>query len=727
MKQKIIFYFLSTALFFSAGSFTSKPKNNLPKVYAEKSFQDEMYKAWVYEISGRVQCALFDLGGKGVGYLDNDSINNGSEPYNHKFVSKPDFRISPFTGYTRAHWLAITEKIIAGALPYLDTQTGMPDLPWSVGDEAYEKFRSKTPETPKRALERIMMAVVIYTKATGKDEVPGHKGSISAPFIKAIIKGTDPTDTGYWGDPLPNDHVGSVFAMAAYIEPSRYWDPLTPKQKANMLEYFRKMAFLKTHNNNHYYFHMVPATLLDQNSVPSNREHLTKMYERLMGWYRGNGWFLDGNNRGFDYYNLWGFQLFNQVLYKYDPVWRAQFGERIKITTARFLETFPYLFGRDGGPIPWGRSLSYRFASNSAIAWAVINGLSSLPPGQARRIASGNLKYFWEHDCLGENNLLTLGYWGANAAVAENYLYYGDPYWATHGLACLLIPENDPFWTSLEEPMPADGAGGKIAVPGAQFSIRVSSVDGESRLFPVGQTWGQGREKWQTSAKYDQYAYSGYLGFCVLGEGGEELGAGRTGYSYDGKKWFYRERAKPIQVETDYLISRYTLKPSSEKESTPEENRDEMITHTLVGNDGEVHIFWHNYPDPLYLHMGGYGISVPHGTDLDKKNTNLKIQIKGGEMYSILQPVKTPEGKLDAILLDPREGWNHTHLFGGRGAFPYWQSIAPVGPNVPVVFYVNGTKGRNPVVDDIQVQSLSGILKIKFEGKWHVIIVPNMN
>jgi hypothetical protein len=525
----------------------------------------------------------------------------------------------------------------------------MPELPaYQKGDPSYEKIRWPAPEEAgKRGLERMMMAVVIYTKATGSDTVPGYNGSISAPFIKAIIRGTDPKSNGYWGEPLPNDQVGAVLAMAIYIEPKRYWDLLTAKQKDNILQYFKKQVHLKTYDNNHYFFHMIAVALLDDNHYASNREHLTHMYDRLMGWYRGDGWFLDGNNRGFDYYNFWGFQLFNQVLYKFDPKWHDQFGERIKNTTAKFMETLPYFFGRDGGPIPWGRSLSYRFASNAAIAWSFINGMGTLPPGEARRIASGSLKYFWEHGCLAENKLLSIGYWGANAGVAEAYLSYGDPYWANQGLACLLIPATDPFWTAVEAPMPADGAGGKVALPGPQFTIRVSPVDGEARMFPVGQPWGKDRDMWQAGAKYDQQAYSSFLGFCVQGEGGADIGAGRSGYYYDGKTWFYRERAKPILVSPNHLVSQYTLKQNKSADSTALENRDEMVTHTLIGNDGEVHVFWHNYPDPIYLYLGGYGISVQNGNTLEELETKEGILIHGGDYFSVIRPQKLP-----------KENWN---------------------------------------------------------------------
>ncbi len=31
-----------------------------------------------------------------------------------------DFSLSPFTGYTRAHWLEIVHDLVAGVLPYID-------------------------------------------------------------------------------------------------------------------------------------------------------------------------------------------------------------------------------------------------------------------------------------------------------------------------------------------------------------------------------------------------------------------------------------------------------------------------------------------------------------------------------------------------------------------------------------------------------------------------------
>jgi len=60
---------------------------------------------------------------------------------------------SPYTGYTRRHWLEITEKLIAGFLPFFDPETGMPRLvgralPREVGGDPAQ--RTRVPQSLRR-------------------------------------------------------------------------------------------------------------------------------------------------------------------------------------------------------------------------------------------------------------------------------------------------------------------------------------------------------------------------------------------------------------------------------------------------------------------------------------------------------------------------------------------------------------------------------------------------
>ena len=631
--------------------------------------------------------------------------------------------LSPYTGYTREHWLEITEKLIAGIMPYFNPKTGMPELKGVPGETGHFAHLFDV-GGGREAFDRSLILAAIYTAATGRDRVPGYDGSITAPYLREITRGTDPNDSHYWGKHEKYDVFGTNVALGILLSPRFFWDPLTGEQKKNLLLYFKDLSYNWAYDCNHWYFHMVPVSILDKNGVESNREFLTRMFERLLGWYRGDGWFFDGGNRSFDNYNLWGFQLYNQALIRFDEQWNSQFGDKVRETTAIFLKSFPYLFGRDGGPITWGRSTTYRFAGLAAIGWAVLNGNNTIPPGEARRIASGCLKYFWDHGALSENGLLEPGYYGPNTVVAEPYIDRGAPYWAAQGLICLAVPPDNPFWTEVEKPMPADGAGGRVALPAAQLAIRVSPIDGEARLYPVGQPfthWGN----WQRGIKYCQHAYSSYLGWCALGEGGPDLGAGRTGYSFNGKVWNFRERPRMIQVDTEHLVSIEEMKqlPSPEK---PEDMDDygEVTTHTLIGTSGEVHVFWHNSPRPAWLYLGGYGIMVPMGGSLKKESREACLVIHGGENHSIIKVLQAPEGALESELLEPRPGWMYSHNFDGKGAFPHWQSSAPVPANKPVVFYVDGTRGRLPLDPDISILCEKGLMRITFEGITRCVKVP---
>jgi len=638
--------------------------------------------------------------------------------------AREDRTLSPFTGYTRAHWIEVAEKLIAGLLPWFGPESGLPEVDRIPGETGHFQNFSDLDQR-RAAFDRSISLIAYYTAATGLDRVPGFGGSITAPYLKEIIRGTEAGSRGYWGKHPDYGDFGAGIAMALQISPRFLWEPLGSREKENLLAYLSDLAYTSSWDCNHWYFHMAPVPLLEQNGVASNRAWLSERYERLFAWYRGDGWFLDGENRTFDLYNAWGFHLYNEFFAHIDPCWRAQFGDRIRKTSQEFFNCFPYLFGRDGGPLAWGRSVSYRFGILAPIGWSFLNGHCPLTPGQARRLASGALRYFWERGALSENGLLEPGFHGPNSVVAEAYLNRGGPYWAAHGFSCLLLSPEHPFWNDVETPAPADATGGRKALPAAQMLVKVSPEDGEVRLFPVGQPashWGL----WQREIKYCQHAYSSYLGWCATGEGGPDLGAGRTGYSLDGRSWSWRARPRMMQMDLEHLVSQEDM-VLPDSHLIGKGNRDdsgEITTHTLTGTHGEVHVFWHNSPTPHFLYLGGYGISVPHDSAMTGERGPDWLLIHGGENHSLIKVLDAPEGLLTEELLDPRPGWRHSHSFGGKGAFPHWQSKTPVPANTIVAVYVDGAKGRPLAAPEIAVGREQGMLTVTLDGRVCTVKLP---
>ncbi len=639
-----------------------------------------------------------------------------------QLVSPLNPTLSPYTGYTRQHWLEITERLLAGVLPHF-TPDGTPRLPAPAGETAFNSGSMPASVVPvdKQAFERIMMLSVIYSGATGRDTVPGYNGSITEPFRRGMMQALDPQSPHYWGPPANAEHAGSIFALGAMLSPKYFWDAFTPAQRTLVLNYLEQLSAGRSYDNNHYLFHLTPTPLLEANGRDGRRAPHTAMLERLYGMYRGDGWFIDGSNLSFDKYNAWGFHLYDQVVYRFDAPWRKQFGPRIEDSTRRFLDTYAYTIGRDGGPVPWGRSLSYRFAELAALGWASWNGTNPLPPGEARRLASGVLRYFWEHGAQDPDGLLQVGFRGTNAAVAEFYNGPGTSYWAAHGLIALMIPATDPFWTATEQPMPADTGAHTIVIEGAQMVAR-TLPDGEARVYPAGQPFSRAHDHWQRGVKYQQHAYSSALGWCTLGEG-TDLGAGRTGASVDGKAWQYRDHARVLSIAPDHLASAWGLDVSLSYQPAVDD-RYEFVTHTLLGTTGELHIFWHRSPQPLYLHLGGYGIGSPDVASIQTRQDANHIELQTPEYRSVLRVYEAPAGALTHEVLTPREGWKQAHLFDLAGTFPLWRSAAPVPANTPVILYVDGGRNRPVAEPDVRIEHAPGKLTVHLDGKTQVISVP---
>ena len=274
--------------------------------------------------------------------------------------------------------------------------------------------------------------------------------------------------------------------------------------------------------------------------------------------------------------------------------------------------------------------------------------------------------------------------------------------------------------------MPADGRGGSLVLPGPQMVVRVSPDDGEVRVYPVGQP-ALVRDQWQCGAKYFQHTYSSHLGFCLDGEGGRDLGAGRSGFSLDGKDWAFRAQPYPIRMETDHVASVYEMDfaaVTNAKSRSPFREFGQITTHTLIGDAGEIHVFWHNSARPVYLYCGGYGVSVAGTGEPRVDKDAAAVTVHGSRAQSTLCLLAGPVGRVNVELLTPRTGWQHTHLFGGRGAYPYWRSDQPVAPGAPVVIRADGARGR-PIADvTVSVTCQPEAVLVRYEGREYRVPLP---
>lgn len=140
------------------------------------------------------------------------------------------------------------------------------------------------------------------------------------------------------------------------------------------------------------------------------------------------------------------------------------------------------MFGADGAPLHYGRSLTYRFAASAAVSLGAVTGHTPLTPGASRRIASGSLRHFLDRGALTSDGLLSLGWYGPHEASLQEYSGPASPYWASKAFVALLAPADHALWTDTEEPAPVEEADRVLALPGPGLLLQSTRADGTVRL-----------------------------------------------------------------------------------------------------------------------------------------------------------------------------------------------------------------------------------------------------
>ena len=78
-------------------------------------------------------------------------------------------------------------------------------------------------------------------------------------------------------------------------------------------------------------------------------------------------------------------------------------------------------FARSGEAIPYGRSLTYRFAQTAFLAALAFSGSEAVPWGILRGLISRHFRYWFRQPILDCEDKLTIGYAYPNLNMAEGY------------------------------------------------------------------------------------------------------------------------------------------------------------------------------------------------------------------------------------------------------------------------------------------------------------------
>ncbi|MFE9835482.1 DUF2264 domain-containing protein [Streptomyces sp. NPDC005551] len=427
-----------------------------------------------------------------------------------------DRESSPVTGYSRAHWETAADLLLRAAWRWATPRGALLGLPGrpsvsgvrSDGLEGYARtflaaaFRvaGAAGEDPHGWLGRYAEGLAAGTRTPGRDDAE------SWPLI---------LDHHVQGQPMVES---ASVALGLRLTRPWLWDRLDADVQDRAEEWLRGALRHVPAPNNWYLFPYTVAGFLE--SVGRGDARTAGVRERalglLEGWYRGQGWYADGDGRAFDHYNGWALHLYPVLDAHLAGAGTTAYGARLR----EHLESFSLLFGADGAPVHFGRSLTYRFAAGSAVALGAVTGHTPLTPGTSRRLMSGALRYFLVRGAVDENGLLSAGWHGPHAATLQRYSGPASPYWASKAFVGLLAPADHPLWTAREEAAPSERSDRVLALPAPGLLVQSTRADGIVRLHNHGSDHvrpHEGESAAEDDPLYGRQAYSTRTGPTAAG------------------------------------------------------------------------------------------------------------------------------------------------------------------------------------------------------------------
>jgi len=386
-------------------------------------------------------------------------------------------------------------------------------------------------------------------------------------YREGLINGTNPEHPEYWG--TPDDYDQRLVEMAAIglallMIPEHIWHPLSSDEQKNLSQWLGMINTRKVVDSNWLWFRVLVNLGLRNVGAEYDSDGMTQALNRFDDFYLGDGWYSDGNNNQRDYYIPFAMHYYGLIYAKYagDDDKRAQlYRER----ATEFAQEFIHWFDADGAALPFGRSLTYRFAQGGFPGALAFADVEALEWGIIKGLALRHLRWWAKQPIFNPDGTLSIGYAYPNLNMAEQYNSPGSPYWAMKFFLPLALSESHPFWQADEKPLPQLPSIKEEPHPYMIFC----RDDSNSNVIAL--TGGQS-EPWirHAAEKYAKFAYSTAFGFSIpIGRRGltQTAADSMLAISDDGEFYRVRERTLDAKLENDILWSKWQAMPDVEVET----------------------------------------------------------------------------------------------------------------------------------------------------------------
>lgn len=285
----------------------------------------------------------------------------------------------------------------------------------------------------------------------------GAEDDFAALYRRGLVNGTNPDHPDYWGGFRRCDQKYVEMAALSYallFAPDKVWTLISDAEKAQIARWLNGINEFDVADNNWQFFRILVNVALKKAGQPYDAEKLEKSLNRIEDFYLGDGWYQDGLTAQKDYYIPFALHFYSLVYVLAMENEDSDRCRRYRARAAEFAKQFVYWFSEEGPALPYGRSLTYRFAQAAFWSIAAVTGLDGFTPGQVKGILFRHLNWWMQQPIFDNCGILTIGYRYPNLHMAESYNAPGSPYWSLKAFAFLMIPDDAPFWQAEIEPLP---------------------------------------------------------------------------------------------------------------------------------------------------------------------------------------------------------------------------------------------------------------------------------
>lgn len=363
---------------------------------------------------------------------------------------RPDYQLSPFTGMTRQHWLDAATYLLDGAFSYIHTLDDPMHFPKQPG-KSYPTDGKPNKTENLEGLCRTMFVAIPLLKENSDLELNGIK--VGDYYRQQLRNMSDPSKPGYIqhlkGGPSQTLVEFGALALSLTVMPEIIWEPLTQQEKDALAALMLSYGNGPTIGSNWRFFNIFVMSFFKNHGYTVKDDYLNELLQKSLEQYRGYGWYND--SPAYDYYSMWAFQMYGMIwAHYYGDKFNPEAGHRFVDNFRDLIPNYPYMFAEDGKMNMYGRSITYRIAT--IVPFPLMGWLNdpSINYGWMRRIASSTLLQFLQNPSLMQDRVPTLGFYGAFEPAVQIYSCRGSVYWMGKAFLGLLLPADNPFWTTVE-------------------------------------------------------------------------------------------------------------------------------------------------------------------------------------------------------------------------------------------------------------------------------------